>query len=190
MSVRRTLVIAIVLLSCTAASARADSFISPFVGFGFGGDSTTCVSLTNCEEKRLSWGVSIGSVKGNGGFGLEEDFAYAPDFFGKTSTGSNAMFTAMTNLMIVIPAGPIRPYVVGGFGLMRPHVTLDTSSLSFSKTVIGYDLGGGLNIFLTHGFGVRGDVRRLRTLQNVTLGIFGNDKIDFWRGSAGLTLRL
>ena len=56
-------------------------------------------------------------------------------------------------------------------------------------TVIGWDIGGGLNIFLAHGIGLRGDVRRLRTLQDVTLSLFGNDKIDFWRASAGLVFR-
>jgi len=184
MSIRRVVVLAIALLSCSPRVARADGFFSPFVGFGFGGDSATCISLTNCEEKRLSWGASIG--KTNGVMGVEEDFAYAPDFFGKTSTGDNAMLTAMTNLMFVIPAGPIHPYGVVGLGLLRPHVKLD-SLTSLNKTVVGWDWGGGLNIFLTHSFGVRGDVRHLRSLKNVTLGVFGNDKIDFWRGSAGLT---
>ena len=27
------------------------------------------------------------------------------------------------------------------------------------------------------------------TLQDVTLGVFSNDQLDFWRASAGLTLR-
>jgi opacity protein-like surface antigen len=184
---RQISVLVTLLLAWTAAPARADGFISPFVGFGFGGDSATCLSLTNCEEKRLSWGVSIGTT--NGVFGLEEDIAYAPDFFGKTAGGDNAMLTMMSNLMFVVPAGPIRPYVVVGLGLMRPHMTFDATSLTLNKNALGYDIGGGINIFLTHGFGVRGDVRHLRSLQDVTLGVFRSDRIDFWRGSAGVTLR-
>jgi len=182
----RRLVLSIALLSFTPGSVAAQGFISPFVGFGFGGDSATCVSLTNCEEKRLSWGVSLG--KTNGGFGLEQDIAYAPDFFGKTSAGESAMLTLMSNLMFVLPAGPIRPYAVVGLGLMRPHVKYNDLSLSLDKNVLGWDWGGGLNIFLTQGFGLRGDVRHLRSFKNVTLGVFGNDQIDFWRGSAGITL--
>jgi hypothetical protein len=27
----------------------------------------------------------------------------------------------------------------------------------------------------------------MRTFKSVTLGVFGNDQIDFWRGSVGLT---
>jgi hypothetical protein len=130
--------------------------------------------------------VSLGS--NNGVFGVEEDIAYAPDFFGKTPGFDNALLTAMSNLMVVIPAGPIQPYGVFGIGLIRPHVQFgDLTSLS--KSVIGWDLGAGLNIFPTHSFGLRGDIRRVRSFNDVTLGVFGNDHIDFWRGSAGVTLR-
>ena len=183
---RRIVCLAVSLLTWTAAPARADGFISPFVGFNFGGDSANCVSLTNCEEKRLNLGLSIGSM--NGVMGLEEDIAYARDFFGKTPGLDNALLTLMTNLMLGVPAGPIRPYGIIGLGLVRPHVTLDTSGLTtLSKNALGYDIGGGLNIFLTHGLGVRGDIRHIKTFQDITLGVFNNEQINFWRGSAGLT---
>jgi len=184
----RIVVLVVALLSFGPRPALAQGFFSPFVGFGFGGDSAAaaCPSLTNCEDKRLSWGASIG--KTNGGSGLEADFAYTRNFFGRTPGFDNALLTAMSNLMIVIPAGPIQPYGVLGLGLLRPHVQLSNLT-SLSKTVIGWDFGGGVNIFPTRSFGLRGDIRRMRSFHNVTLGVFGNDKIDFWRGSAGVTLR-
>lgn len=178
---------AAILLTLAAAPARADGFITPFVGFNFGGDSANCESLRNCNERRTNWGVSIGSTHGL--FGIEEDIGYAPDFFGKSPETNNAVLTVMTNLMLVIPAGPIQPYGIVGLGLMRPHATLGTSNLSLTKNTLGYDLGVGLNIFLAHSFGVRGDVRHMHTLQDVSLGVFSQDKLDFWRGSLGLTLR-
>jgi hypothetical protein len=183
----RTIVLAAALLAASVTSARADGFISPMLGFKFGGDSANCPSLTNCEDKRLSWGVSIG--KTSGGIGFEEDIAYMPDFFGKTPGVDNAMLTLMSNLMIIIPAGPVRPYGLVGLGLMRPHATFGSSTLTLGKNTLGWDFGGGINIFLTHGFGLRGDIRRMRTLQDVTLGVFSNDQIDFWRGSAGVTFQ-
>ena len=176
------------LVFCAAARpARADGFISPFIGFNFGGDSSNCASFTNCDEKRINWGASLGSV--NGVFGFEEEIGYAPQFFGKTPGGDNAMLTLMSNLMLVVPAGPIQPYGIIGLGLMRPHVKFDATSLALDKNALGWDIGGGLNVFLGHSIGIRGDVRHLRTLKDVTLGVFGNDKVDFWRGSAGLVLR-
>lgn len=184
---RRLLVLAVALLNWTAAPARAQGFISPFAGFNFGGDSAACASLRNCEEKRLNLGASLGTTHGI--FGFEEDIAYAREFFGKTPGGNNAVLTVMSSLMLVVPAGPVQPYALIGLGLIRPHAQLDATSLAVDKNVLGYDIGGGLNIFLGHTVGVRGDVRHLHTLQDVTLGLFSNDQLNFWRASAGLTLR-
>lgn len=182
-----TVALALALLSSTAAPARADGFITPYLGFGFSGDAANCQTLTTCEERRNQWGVALGTT--NGVLGFEQDIAYAPQFFGKSPGADNALLTFMSNLMIVIPAGPIQPYGVIGVGLLRPHVKFDSQSLSLNKNAFGWDLGGGLNIFLGRNFGVRGDLRRLKTFENVTLGVFSTDKINFWRGSAGVTLR-
>jgi opacity protein-like surface antigen len=179
---------AVACLVLSAAPARAQGFISPFLGFSYGGDvAADCASLTNCEEKRINWGVAFGTTHGILGF--EEDIGYAKDFFGKTPTGDNAVLTVMSNVMVVVPAGPVRPYAVFGVGLMHPHIQFDSSSLEFSKNAIGYDIGGGLNLFLTHGLGVRGDVRHLHSFQTMTLGLFNDERLDFWRGSAALVFR-
>lgn len=170
------------------APARAEGFITPFVGFNFGGDSANCLTATNCDEHRTNWGVSLGGT--NGIFGGEVDFGYAPQFFGTTgSGGDNAVLTLMSNLMLVIPAGPVRPYGVIGLGLIRPHAQLNSSLVDVAQNTLGYDIGGGINIFFLHSVGIRGDVRHMHTLEDVTLGVFQNQPLDFWRASAGLTLR-
>ena len=177
-----------VALSTSARPAYAEAFLTPFVGFNFGGDSANCITLSNCDEKRLNWGVSFGSRHGI--FGFEEDIGYAPNFFGKTAGGDNAVLTVMSNLMVVVPAGPVQPYALAGLGLIRPHAKFDSSSLSLDQNALGYDVGGGVNIFLAHSVGVRADVRHLHTLQNITLGnIFSSQPVDFWRASLGLALR-
>jgi hypothetical protein len=175
------------LVVASAAPARAQGFISPFAGYSFGGDAAGCAGLQNCEDRRLNAGISFGTTHGI--FGFEEDIAYAPDFFGRAPGASNAVLTVMSNLMLVIPAGPIRPYAVVGIGLIRPHVQFDALSLALDQNALGYDIGGGLNIFLGHTFGLRGDVRHMHTMSDVTLGLFSNDQLDFWRASAGITLR-
>jgi hypothetical protein len=182
----RSLVVAAVL-ALVAVPASAQGFISAFAGYDFGGDSANCISLQNCEDKRLDAGMSIGTV--NGIFGFEEDIAYAPDFFGKITGGSNGVLTVMSNLLLVVPAGPIQPYALVGLGLIRPHLQLDSINLALDKNALGYDIGGGINVFLAHAVGIRGDIRHLHTLQDVTLGVFSNDQLDFWRASAGLTFR-
>jgi len=170
-----------------AAPARADGFITPYIGFNFGGDSANCQTLTNCEEKRTNWGVTLGTTRGI--FGFEADIGYAPDFFGKTPGGDNAVLHFMSDLMVVVPAGPIQPYAFIGVGVIRPHAKLEASSLAVDKNAFGHDEGGGLNIFFAHSVGVHGELRHLRTFKDFTLPGFSSDKLDFWRGSAGLTFR-
>ena len=187
MSSNRAVAIAVTLFALAAVPARAQGFITPYAGFNFGGDSANCISLQNCEDRRLNVGVALGATHGI--FGFEEDIAYAPDFFGKVPGSHNAVLTVTSNLMLVVPAGPIQPYALIGLGLIRPHAEFDATNLSFDQNALGYDIGGGLNVFLAHAVGLHGDIRHFHTLQDVTLGLFGNQQLDFWRASAGLTFR-
>ena len=182
----RIVAIVLTLMSSSVVPARADGFISPFLGFGFSRDNAICPSLTDCEDHRNQWGIALGST--NGVFGFEQDIAWAPDYFGSTPGSDNSMLTLMSNLMVIIPAGPIQPYGIIGLGLMRPHVRFAELSV-LDQNAFGWDIGGGLNIFFGHTVGIRGDLRRLRTFDDISLGVFSSDKIEFWRGSAGLTLR-
>lgn len=183
----RLAVCATALVTLAAVPARAQGFITPYIGYNYGGDSDHCVSLRNCEDRQVNWGVAIG--KTGGVMGFEEDFAYAKNFFGKTEGADNAVITVMSNLMIVIPAGPIQPYGLIGLGLIRSHAKLDTSVFNVTKNALGYDIGAGINIFPVRSFGIRGDIRHMKTLSDLTLGIFNDDKLSFWRASLGLTLR-
>ena len=188
MQTRRLLVLAAIFVAVHASPARADGFISPFFGFNYGGDSTNCTTLTSCDDKRLNWGVALGSTGGI--FGFEEEFAYAPNFFGTTSGGDNAVLTLMSNVLVVIPAGPVQPYGLIGIGLVRPHAQLSASSIASDQNTLGWDVGGGVNVYFVHSVAIRGDVRHIRTLQDLTLGgFFTNAPLDFWRASAGLTFR-
>lgn len=178
--------IAIVFVLAAVAGIRpasAQGFITPFVGFNFGGDSANCLSLTNCQEKRTNFGVSLGTLSA---FGFEEDISYAKNFFGDTPGTDSSVFSAMSNIMISVPAGPVRPYVLAGVGLIRPHVSTSLASLaSFDKNAFGYDIGGGMHVIVGH-VGVRGDLRRFKTLQDIPL--FRSQPLAYWRGSVGLTL--
>jgi opacity protein-like surface antigen len=181
------LALAMLIASLSASPARAEGFITPYIGFNFGGDSANCAAFSNCEEKRTNWGVTFGSTQGI--FGIEADFGYAPHFFGDIPDRPNSVFHFMTDFMVLVPAGPIQPYAFIGLGVIRPHATFGVSSLSLDQNAFGHDLGGGLNLFMVHKVGLHGEVRHLRTFKDVTLGVFSNDKLDFWRASAGLTFR-
>jgi opacity protein-like surface antigen len=180
-----------VFVAASVAPARADGFITPFIGFNFGGDSSDCRSFSNCEDKRSNYGVSLGSM--GSVFGFETDFSYAKDFFGKVPGTESSVFSWMNNLLVGVGAGPIQPYALIGIGLIRVGLKQITD---FDKNTFGYDLGGGVHIYFSRHVGVRGDIRHLRTAQDVpilstlTNQIFtDSQKLDFWRASAGVSFK-
>ena len=178
-----------VALALTLATpAYAQGFVSPFVGFNFGGDAA-CPNVTNCEDKRLNAGVGLG-VMGNV-LGFEEEFAYAKDFFGSAPGLSSSVLTLMTNVMLVPKIGPIRPYGVSGIGLIKTHVELTpTNLLTSDNNNFGWNVGGGLIILFAPHVGVRGDIRYFHAFQDLNvLGLtINNTKLDFGRASAALML--
>jgi opacity protein-like surface antigen len=175
------------------AAARADGFITPWYGADFAGDAGSCSSVVACEKKQQTFGGSIGFMLG-GIFGLEGDFGYAPHFFGESSDrGDNYVATVMANLLIGAPIGPIRPYAVGGVGLLHTNASVTSSALlnAVSDNNVAFDVGGGVMVFFSDHVGIRGDARYIRSFNATSLTNFNlSDKnIDFWRGSLGLSLR-
>ena len=185
---------ALYILACvigSAAPARADGFITPYLGYNFGGDSSNCQTLTNCEDKHANFGVALGS--GSGLFGFEEDIGYAKNFYGSVPGADNNVFTAMSNILAGVLSGPVQPYALVGIGLIRSHVSLNPTQISSTNNALGYDLGGGLNLYFSRGVGVRGDIRRFHTFQDVDVlrlnTIFTGEKLDYWRASVGIAFR-
>src|SRR2546430_5789504 len=122
----------VALLALSPVVACADGFLTPFLGYNFGGDSANCQSLTNCDEKHTNFGVSIGSASGILGF--EEDIAYAKDFFAAVPGTENNVFSAMSNLLVGVFAGPVQPYGLIGVGLIRSHVSLNPTNVATSDS--------------------------------------------------------
>ena len=176
------LVAAFAILLTVSGSAAAQGFFTPFVGSNFGGDSVNCASLRQCDDKRMNVGISFG--KTNRFLGTEQELAYVRHFFEDSAEEGGSMLTAMSSLLAIVPAGPVQPYGVLGIGLIRAH-----STSSGTKNSLGYDIGGGVNVFFSKRFGLRADVRRIRSMQSVTLLVLSGEKLEFWRASLGVTFR-
>ena len=184
----RTALVAFFMVAA-APEARADSFISPLIGFNFGGDSG-CPTITGCEDKRLNFGVGLGSM--GTVLGFETEFAYAKDFFGTGPNLSSSVFTIMGNVMLVPAIGPVRPYALVGLGAIKSHVEFsETSLLTTDNTDFGWDIGGGVFIFFGEHVGVRGDIRHFHSFEDLSIaGIqLGDTNLDFGRASAALVLK-
>ena len=183
----------VLLLSATLAlvwapvSARADGFVSPFIGTNFGTDS---------GNGRASFGANAGYM-GGGVIGGELDFGYAPSFFGNAGDfGSNYVMDAMGNLIVGVPIGGtrgagVRPYVTIGAGLIRSQITAGVANavVAVSDNDLGVNAGAGLMGFMSQHVGLRGDVRYFRNLTGDTANNIDFGSFHFWRASFGVVLR-
>jgi opacity protein-like surface antigen len=176
------------------ASARADGLIMPFFGYDFGGDAGDCPTVSlSCSSKQWGWGIGIGFMAG-GVVGFEGEFAMAPDFYGNSpDRGDNYVMTVMGNVIAGVPLGPMRPYAALGFGVLHSDVSRSPIGAynAFTNNSFSMNVGGGLMALFARHVGVRGDLRYVRTLQDVTfpaLELESKD-VEFWRGSIGLVLR-
>lgn len=183
-----TLFLFVVTLATT--EAHAQSFVSPLVGYDFGGDSM-CPEVTGCEEKNLNLGVGFGRM--GDVLGGEVEFAYARDFFGKAPGLTSNVLTIMTNIMLVPNLGPVRPFGLIGVGLIKSHIELTPASLLDSNhNQFGWDVGGGLMAFFGENFGIRGDIRHFHSFQDLELFnvvTLDGEKLNFSRASAALVFK-
>jgi len=191
-------VAAALMIFAAPAPASAEGYISPWIGVNFGQNPFDSFrNGDSIEGGRKSFGVT-GGYMGAGIIGGEVDFGYSPSYFGdKSDFGSNNVLTTMANVIVGIPIGGtrgagVRPYVTGGIGLIRTSYDNLFDVDAIHNNDFGYNLGAGvMGYFATH-FGLRGDVRYFRNLQdhsstdNLDLDLGG---FHFWRASIGIVVK-
>jgi len=200
----RLLVATIVGVLFLPAAGRADILFTPFVGGNLGGSVTSRFADFVGDQSRTTFGGSLATMSG-GIFGIEGDLGFTPKFFGTDvelggvpiSVAKNNVLTAMGNLTIGVPlqshGGPgIRPYAVGGIGLIRQQFDVVGGLSGYTANDLGYNVGGGVLIFPSAHVGIRGDVRYFRSVGANTV----SDLLDlqpgafnFTRATVGVTFR-
>ncbi|MGE0592456.1 MAG: outer membrane protein [Vicinamibacterales bacterium] len=181
----RISMVGVLWLLLAPSPARADVYVSPFVGVNFGGSVGTPLNAAVDDRNRVAWGVAFGGM-GGGVFGAELELSYTPRFYttDENVVTENNLLTVMPALVLGVPIGGqqgpgIRPYVTAGAGLVRRSVEFDNLA-SLSESDLAYVLGGGVMLFLGDAFGIRGDVRYFRNFSVDELGLSG---VDFERGT-------
>jgi opacity protein-like surface antigen len=182
-------------LTLAASNARADVYISPFVGVYFGGDAGGEFIDEAEERDRLAWGFAAGGMRA-GAFGAEIDVAYTSDFFG-TEIGDNSLLTIMPTAIIGIPLGGqrgpgLRPYATAGLGVIRRRINVGGANV-LDDTDGAYSVGFGVMGFVATPVGFRADYRYFRNFSSDLIDL-GNLEIrrgtfDFSRASAGIVFR-
>ena len=178
-------------------TARADWLIAPFVGMTFGTETAFVqLDLGAATGTHLIYGASAGWL-GDGVFGLEADVAFAPGFFEDEDplelVLSSRVTTLFGNAVAALPLSvtreSLRPYVLGGLGLVRTTQS-NVLGLAERDTSLGMQLGGGAVGLVTNRFGVRFDLRQTRTLRrDDTILAARETKLSFWRATVGVLIR-
>jgi opacity protein-like surface antigen len=207
MSVRKFIITTTLILFAAVAqpkNASADWLFTPFVGWNWGG-SADFLDLDDFDdefEQKVNFGASLAWM-GAGVVGFEVDFGYSPNFFETTAGTGNFEFgdsnvtTLMGNVIIGVPVGGqsgpgFRPYVVGGVGIIKSQIGDVEDFFNIDSTNWGFNVGGGANFFFTDKFGLRGDIRYFRSLEDTEAEDdfnIGLADFRFWRGSVGATFR-
>ena len=208
MSVRKLFLVALLAgfaVATTPGRADADWYVTPFVGGNLGGSANFGGpnDFEDQVERRVDVGASLGWM-GAGIAGFEIDWGWSPNFFQNTTGPANFTFgdsnvtTLMGNVVLGIPVGGqtgggVRPYVVGGAGLLRSNISGGTFFNDLTSNDFGFDLGGGVHGYFNDHVGLRGDLRYFRLLQDNDPASNGLDiglaNFNFWRASVGVTFR-
>jgi opacity protein-like surface antigen len=181
-----------VILLLVPAAASAQAYLTAFVGGNFGGDSGVSLDESISDTSKLDFGARLGAMS-RGIFGGEIDVGYTPDFYGQgTIFDSSSVLTVMGNVLVGVPSGPVRPYVLGGIGLIRRTVTYapGEGQASVTDSRAAYSLGGGVNFFVSQNIGINADLRYFRNFStgNAVLDL-PDEKFNYMRGSVGITFR-
>ncbi len=177
-ALRGLTVIALVLVG--QSTAVADGILTPFAGVSFGDNQT---------EQVTTWGLSLAGMAG-GVFGFELDFGRTGNATtDSVFTADSRVTTLMGNVIIGVPLGAIRPYVVGGLGWVRTDLE-GAMAMDVQDDGLGVDVGGGLMGFFGEHVGVRVDLRYFRAVSaGGSVFDFDFENLDFIRFTGGLALR-
>ena len=197
MSVRKLFIAATLVIFASLATptkASADWLLTPFVGWNWGGtaDLLEFDDFDDEFEQKAMFGASLAWM-GAGIIGFEVDFGYTPNFFQNTTGdddfefGDTNLTTLMGNLIVGIPIGG-----QSGVGIIKSSIGDAEDLFDIDSTNWGFNVGAGANFFFTDKFGIRGDVRYFRQLQDFEAEddfSIGISSFRFWRGTVGATFR-
>jgi opacity protein-like surface antigen len=200
----RLAVLPVLLVIALPSTAAADWLITPYLGMAFARESTFLAlgegTLTSGEGPGRKWTVG-GSVAliGDAWLGVEADVSHTPGFF----TEDDSLLLVLTSRVTtvsgsVIVAAPVavtreslRPYLVGGLGLLQARSKHAGDLLPVDRNVVGLNLGAGAIGMVTDRTGLRFEFRYVKAITGED-GPFarpGISRLSFWRATTGVTLR-
>jgi len=186
-----------------AAPASAEWHIVPLVGLTFHADTnanlvTDTTDPAGTVGTHLNFGGSV-ALLGAGIVGVEAIGVFTPNFKADTdlvnaNVQSSHALAIMGNVVLTTPRRwteySLRPYVSGGFGLMRLSIVDTGNALPSNTNTAGFDIGGGAIGFFSQHTGMRFDLRYYRRLGGDPQFVpTGDPQMSFWSASVGVVFR-
>lgn len=176
---RSGLMAATILCIATPVTLSADGVVTLFAGRSFEGQ---------LSERVATYGVSLANMAG-GVFGFEVDGSQTDRSKTDSLFDARTKLTAVQgNVILGIPLGVVRPYVVGGLGWFRTDNASELQTVTHDG--LGTTAGVGVMGFLSNRLGARVDLRYSRaiTMGDKTLDV-KLERFKYIRFTAGLVLR-
>jgi hypothetical protein len=188
-----------VLFLLPASNAHADWLITPFIGSAFAGETTFLLLERGGGTSTLTVGAAVALLT-DGLLGLEAEVGHTPGFFeGDDRAGlivTSRVTTLSGSVMVAAPVAltreSLRPYLVGGLGLLQARTTLVGRLLpGVEQDLLGLTLGGGAIGMLSERAGLRFDLRHVKAVSGADgpLAREGTSRLSFWRATAGVVVR-
>jgi len=193
----KALAVSLLCVLAAPATAVADIHISPMIGLTFAGKTTLFDPDFATGEKHPNVAIA-GSYLTRGLLGVEGIAMMTPGFFqvdSGTFVENSRLSALMANVVVTAPQKWteyfLRPFVSGGFGLIRVSKQELKEVLSTSINLPGYNIGGGAIGFFTQRTGVRFDLRYYSTVRGVDRGpvSFGEVNLRYMTASVGVVIR-
>jgi hypothetical protein len=178
---RRTVLVALALLAINTIDARAQSGAGSFTGFLTG--HAGAVTGGDLSDPRLTLGASV-AVHEETGWGAEIDFGNTSDVLAGRQILDVTSW--MVNAVWVRPNGLIRPFGLGGAGVLQVNGCDAPCNIPARTFDFGLNLGGGTYIALSDAAALRGDVRYFWASADHA-DLRRPDNFNYWRASFGVT---
>jgi len=178
---RRMAVWTIAVLALTAIDARAQGGIGRFQGFLTG--HVGAISGGDISSARATFGASV-AVHEDNGWGAEIDFGHTSDAL------SGQQILDVTNYMVnaiwIRPAGLVRPFGIGGAGILGVNGCDAPCNVPARTYDFGANVGGGAFVMLSDIAGFRADARYVFSSADHA-DLHRPDNFNYWRISIGAT---
>jgi hypothetical protein len=190
----RVLTLCCAALVAIPAAAAAEWHLTPMAGITFHGN-TTLLDLEGATGKAHVQVGGAATLVGSGILGVEAITVFTPRFFRDGNPDllkHGRSFALMGNAVLTTPRHlteySLRPFVSGGFGLLRAS---QLGLLPLTSNLAGYNIGIGAVGFLSPRTGVRFDLRYYSSLHRPDQGpvALGRVHLSYVTASVGLVLR-